>query len=44
MAGSSVPLRDMFTRTGADSYHRIGEIKLGASWIPVNEENAVRAV
>ncbi len=42
MAGHSVPLRDTFTRTGEDSYSHIGEIDLGAGWVPVDEETAVR--
>ncbi|MTD59588.1 DUF1579 family protein [Amycolatopsis pithecellobii] len=43
MAGNSVPLRDTFTRKGPDAYHHIGEIDLGNGWIPVDEEQAVRA-
>lgn len=42
MAGNSVPLRDSFTRDGDDSYHHIGEINLGAGWLPVDEETATR--
>lgn len=40
--GSSVPLRDTFTRTGPNSYHHIGAIDLGNGWIPVDEERATR--
>lgn len=42
MNGASVPLRDTFTRTGPDPCHHLGEIDLGAGWLPVDEENAVR--
>ncbi|OXM61724.1 hypothetical protein CF165_37765 [Amycolatopsis vastitatis] len=43
MNGATVPLRDTFTRRGADAYHHVGEIDLGEGWIPVDEEEAVRA-
>lgn len=42
MNGMTVPLRDTFTRHGPDAYHHIGEIDLGAGWIAVDEEDAVR--
>ncbi|MEC3951994.1 hypothetical protein VMT65_03005 [Nocardia sp. CDC153] len=42
MNGATVPLRDTFTRRGPDAYHHIGEIDLGAGWIAVDEEEAVR--
>ncbi|MFD9701626.1 hypothetical protein [Lentzea sp. NPDC059081] len=42
MAGTSVPLRDTFTRLGDSSYHHIGEIDLGGGWIPVDEETVTR--
>ncbi|AEK40899.1 hypothetical protein RAM_12045 [Amycolatopsis mediterranei S699] len=43
MNGATVPLRDTFTRRGPDAYHHVGEIDLGEGWIPVDEEEAVRA-
>jgi hypothetical protein len=42
MGGQTVPLRDSFTRTGADHYHHIGETDLGQGWITVDDEEATR--
>lgn len=43
MNGTTVPLRDTFTRRGPDAYHHIGEIDLGDGWLAADEEDAVRA-
>lgn len=42
MQGTTIPLRDTFTKRGPDAYHHIGAVDLGTGWIPVDEEEAVR--
>ncbi len=42
MHGTTVPLRDTFTRLDDDHYHHVGEVDLGEGWLPVDEENATR--
>lgn len=43
VGGFTVPLRDTFTRRGADSYHHIGETDLGQGWIAVDDETFSRS-
>jgi len=40
--GVTVPLRDTFTRLGADRYLHVGEVDLGAGWIIVDDEDVHR--